>query len=79
MHANDNVVSILLGPHACIAKAFAYQEMRYVLARLVLCVDIKPVDGFNVAGFRNGVTNMRTTILEEPLMVNVKRRPGAKI
>lgn len=53
--------------------------MRYVLARLVLCMDIKPVDGFDAAGFRNGITNMRTTILEENLMVNVKRRPGAKI
>ena len=67
------------GPHACIAKAFAYQEMRYVLARLVLTMDIAPIPSFDAQAFRDGILNMRTTVLEKHLMVRVRRRPGVKI
>ncbi len=69
----DNNVS---GPHVCIAKAFAYQEMRYVLARLVLAFDITTGDSFDAKGFRDGILNTRTTILEQDLIVKAERRPG---
>ena len=59
----------------CIAKAFALQEMRYVLSRIVLAFDITPADGFDAQAFRDGILNMRTTVLEKDLHVKVKRRP----
>ncbi|KIP04469.1 hypothetical protein PHLGIDRAFT_193285 [Phlebiopsis gigantea 11061_1 CR5-6] len=73
------IASFSFGPHACIAKALAYQEMRYVLARLVLTMDISPVVAFDARAFREGILNMRTTVLEEHLMVRVHRRPGVRI
>ena len=66
----------LAGPHACIAKNLAYQEMRYVLARLLLCYNMTLPEGFDVAGYRNGILNMRTTVLTHKLLVKVERRPG---
>ena len=69
----------LIGPHVCIAKSFAYQEMRYVVARLVLALDITVADNFDPKAFRNGILNMRTTILETPLMVKVNRREGINL
>ncbi|KAJ7464565.1 cytochrome P450 [Mycena latifolia] len=35
------------GPHVCIAKSFAYQEMRYAIARLVLAYDLKLAPNFD--------------------------------
>ena len=42
-------------------------------------MDIKVADGFDAQAFRDGILNMRTTILEERLMVSVKRREGVNI
>ena len=69
----------MLGPHVCIAKAFAYQELRSVVSRLVLTMDIVQDSSFDSTGFRDGILNMRTTILEKHLLVKVKRRVGVKI
>ncbi|KAI0706338.1 cytochrome P450 [Earliella scabrosa] len=70
------LASFSFGPHACIAKNLAYQEMRYVLARLLLCYNMTLPEGFDVAGYRNGILNMRTTVLTHKLLVKVERRPG---
>lgn len=67
----------LQGPHMCIAKAFAYQQMRHVLARLVLNYDMQLPKGFDTRAYRDGILNMRTTILKHPLDVTVKRRAAA--
>ena len=48
--------------------------MRHALARLVLNMDVHPVEDFDVKAFRNGVLNMRTTILEKPFIVRVNHR-----
>lgn len=64
------------GPYVCVAKAFAYQEMRYVIARIVLALDVTLADGFDQEAFKAGILNTRTTILKQPLMVNVRRRDG---
>ncbi|GJE88938.1 cytochrome P450 [Phanerochaete sordida] len=67
------------GPHACVARQLAYMEMRHVLARLVLNLDISPVQGFDPEAFRGGIMNMRTTILEQPFMVVVRNRRGTDV
>ncbi|TFK32486.1 cytochrome P450 [Crucibulum laeve] len=67
------------GPYVCVAKAFAHQEMRYVIARIVLAYDFQLTKGFNAAAYREGILNMRTTILQEPLFVIGQRRPGVII
>lgn len=63
----------------CIAKAFAYQEMRLVVARLVLAYDMELAKGFDVKAYRDGILNMRTTILQKPLLVRAKRRAGVEL
>lgn len=74
---NKNALaSFSSGPYVCVAKAFAYQEMRYVLTRLVLTFDMRLPEGFDVEGFRWGILNMRTTMLQKRLVVHVERRNG---
>ena len=67
------------GPHWCIGQALAYQEMRLVLARLLLAFDFELPKSFDVAGFRSGILNMRTMFLEKRLHVKVTRRPGVDL
>ncbi|CCM06429.1 uncharacterized protein FIBRA_08690 [Fibroporia radiculosa] len=67
------------GPHICVAKAFAYQEMRLVVARLVLNYAIKFAKGFDIEAYREGILNMRTTILKRPLLVKATRRSTANL
>lgn len=69
-------MALYIGPHVCIARQLAYQEMRHLLARLVLTLDITPEPSFDPVAFRDGILNMRTTILEKPFRGRVKRRPG---
>ncbi|KAI0037701.1 cytochrome P450 [Auriscalpium vulgare] len=58
--ANMSVLaSFSAGNHACIAKAFAYQEMRYVIARLVLAYDMSLSDAFDIKAFRDGIMSVR--------------------
>ncbi|GJE99885.1 cytochrome P450 [Phanerochaete sordida] len=71
------LASFSSGPHVCIARALAFTEMRHVLARLVLNMDVAPAPGFDARAFREGILNMRTTILEKPFVVRVKRRADA--
>ncbi|KAI0341085.1 cytochrome P450 [Trametopsis cervina] len=70
--------SFSTGPDMCIAKTFAMQEMRLCLSRLVLTFDIALAPGFDVDEFYGGLRNMRTTLLDKPLMVKVTRRAGMK-
>jgi uncharacterized protein (UPF0262 family) len=53
--------------------------MRHVLARVVAMMDIVPAENFDAKKFRNGLMNMRTTILETNLIAKVKRRNGISI
>ncbi|KAI0809176.1 cytochrome P450 [Irpex lacteus] len=62
------------GPYVCVAKNFAMQEMRHVLARLVLQFDMELPKGFNKEAWVRGMKNMRTTIFDEPLLVKAVRR-----
>ncbi|KAF8894853.1 cytochrome P450 [Infundibulicybe gibba] len=64
------------GPHMCIGKALAYQEMRYVLARVVRTYDMHLAPKFDARKYRDGILNMRTTLLREPLLVSATRRSG---
>ncbi|KDR66920.1 hypothetical protein GALMADRAFT_106087 [Galerina marginata CBS 339.88] len=71
--------SFSTGPHACIARSLAYQEMRYAMARIALAYDMMLGPNFDVKQYRNGILNMRTTILEHPLMVTARKRKGARL
>ena len=53
--------------------------MRLALARLLLAFDFELQEGFDVAGFRAGILNMRTMFLEKGLFVRVTRRPGVDL
>ncbi|KAF8178952.1 cytochrome P450 [Pholiota molesta] len=64
------------GPHVCIAKAFAHQEMRHVVARLVMAYDMELPADFDARQYRDGILNMRTTLLLHALPVIVRRRPS---
>lgn len=65
---------LLAGPYACVAKNFAFQEMRFVIARLLLAYDLSLPKKFDIQAFRDGILNMRTTVLEKPLIVHIARR-----
>ncbi|KAF7297941.1 Protein-S-isoprenylcysteine O-methyltransferase [Mycena chlorophos] len=67
------------GAYMCVAKSFAYQELRFMLARLVLAFEFEMAPGFDAVRFRDGILNMRTTFLKHPLMVRARRRPGIVI
>ncbi|KIJ54456.1 hypothetical protein M422DRAFT_58037 [Sphaerobolus stellatus SS14] len=67
------------GPYACVAKNFAYHQMRYVLSRLVLTLDMSLPVNFDGRGFEDGFLNMRTNVLDKPLMMQVSRREGVNI
>lgn len=53
--------------------------MRLVLARLIVAYEMSLPEGFDIKGFRDGILNMRTTILEKKLYVCVGRRPGVDL
>ena len=69
----------LEGAHSCIGKVLAYHQMRLALARLMLAFDFELQDGFDIAGFRAGILNMRTMFLEKQMYVKVTRRPGVDL
>ncbi|KAJ7364505.1 cytochrome P450 [Mycena albidolilacea] len=64
------------GPYACIGKGLAYQEMRMVLARLVLTFNLELASDFDPNAFRKGILNARTTLFKVPLRMRAHRRPG---
>lgn len=49
-------------------------EIRHCLARVLLTYDMRLPDNFDIPGYRNGILNMRTTVMETPLVVYPKRR-----
>ncbi|PIL32218.1 cytochrome P450 [Ganoderma sinense ZZ0214-1] len=73
------LASFSYGAHSCIGKVLAYHQMRLALARLLLAFDFELQKGFDVAGFRSGILNMRTMFLEKELYVRVTRRPGVDL
>jgi hypothetical protein len=48
--------------------------MRYAMARLVLAYDLKLAPNFDAKKYRDGILNMRTTILKERLLVHATLR-----
>lgn len=70
---------IQTGPHFCIGKNFAYQQMRYAIARLVLTFHMEFPEDFDVASFRGGIRNMRTMFLEKELRIKFTRRTDVDI
>ncbi|KAI0750011.1 cytochrome P450 [Daedaleopsis nitida] len=73
------LASFSFGPHSCIGKALAYQQMRLALSRLILALDMELPPGFDATGFRAGILNMRTMFLEKKLYVKCSPRPGVNL
>ncbi|EIN09245.1 cytochrome P450, partial [Punctularia strigosozonata HHB-11173 SS5] len=71
--------SFSTGPYVCLGKPLAWIELRHLLARILLTYDMELPADFDIAGYRNGILNMRTTCMETPLTVHAKRRPGVDI
>jgi len=67
-----------IGPYACVAKNFAYHQMRYAVSRIVLTLDMSLPETFDRQAFEDGFLNMRTNVLDKPLIVKVSPRKGAK-
>ncbi|KAI0636241.1 cytochrome P450 [Trametes polyzona] len=67
------------GQHACLGKTLAYQQMRYVLARLILAFDMAFKPGFDVHAFREGILGMGTPHFEVPLHMTFTRRSGVHL
>lgn len=57
-------------------KPLAYNQMRYVMARLVLAYDMYFKPGFDVQAFRDGILGRGTPHFEVPLQMGFRRRPG---
>ncbi|EIN09212.1 cytochrome P450 [Punctularia strigosozonata HHB-11173 SS5] len=68
------LITFTAGTYVCPAKTFAYYEMRYVLARLLLAYDMSLPADFDAREFRERIYNRRTTGLGVPLMACAKRR-----
>ncbi len=71
-----NLCVLCAGPHARTAKNLTYQEMRMMLARLLLAYNMSLLKYFDAQAYRDGILNCRTTILTHRLFVKVKRREG---
>ncbi|KAA1466944.1 cytochrome P450 [Dentipellis sp. KUC8613] len=62
------------GPFVCVAKRFSLQEIRFVIARLVLTLDMRLPPSFDAEEFLRAVRHTRTTFFNKPLLVAVSRR-----
>ncbi|KAL0952490.1 hypothetical protein HGRIS_006753 [Hohenbuehelia grisea] len=75
--ANRNaVLAFSFGPFGCLGRAFAVEELRVGVARLMLAYDMElaPSPAFDSERFLKGVKNMRTTVFAHPLLVVATRR-----
>ncbi|OJT10972.1 Cytochrome P450 67 [Trametes pubescens] len=73
------LASFSFGPHSCPGKALAWQKLRYCLSRVVLAFDMEFQPGFDVQAFRDGILNVRTTLLEKDMFMKVSRRAGVDL
>ncbi|KAJ7485014.1 cytochrome P450 [Mycena galericulata] len=62
------IMSFSYGSFSCLGRALAIQEMRYVLSHLVLKYDWTVAPEWDRGKFEAGITNMRTSIFEYPLL-----------
>ena len=69
------MASFSFGPHVCIGKVLAMQEMRVCLAHIVTAFDLQLPNGVDDDGeFYRGLRNMRTTFFDRPLIVHANPR-----
>ena len=74
------IASFAFGPHVCIGKPLAMQEMRVCLAHLVTTFDMQlPFNKDDDGEFYRGLRNMRTSFFDKPLFVRAVRREGKVI
>ncbi|KAF7360800.1 Cytochrome P450 [Mycena venus] len=66
------VMSFSFGPYGCLGKALALQELRVVVARLVLDFHLEPATNFDAGAYSQRIRNIRTTFFPEPLLVKLK-------
>ncbi|KAI0667857.1 cytochrome P450 [Trametes maxima] len=72
------LASFSYGQHMCLGKTLALQQMRHVLARLVLTYDMAFPPGFDLAAFRAGIVAQGTMLFQRPLLFEFTRRPDVE-
>ncbi|KAJ7148936.1 cytochrome P450 [Mycena crocata] len=68
------VTTFITGPHVCPGKSFSHQQMRYLIAQLVLSFDLTLASGLKPEVFMEKFKNIRSNIFDEPLMVKAQKR-----
>ncbi|VDB83269.1 unnamed protein product [Peniophora sp. CBMAI 1063] len=68
------IMTFSYGPFGCLGKALAIQELKLLIAQLLLTYDFKFTPDFDPRAFEAGVRNLRTTLFDHPLKVQVARR-----
>ncbi|KAJ7767962.1 cytochrome P450 [Mycena maculata] len=77
---NKSVVTTFTsGPHGCPGRGFAIQQMRHVIARLVLAFDLTLSPSLSPGMFLKGFRNIRSHMFDLPLIVKVVRRRGTSL
>lgn len=61
------IMSFPFGPFGCIGGTLAIQEMRIVIARLVLSFDMHFPKSFDPVEYHQSIRNIRTTLFPSPL------------
>ncbi|KAJ7748818.1 cytochrome P450 [Mycena maculata] len=68
------IMSFSFGPYGCLGRALAMQELRVVVARLLLDFNMNFVDGIDVKAYAQGIRNIRTTFFPGPLLIRPESR-----
>ncbi|KAJ6459415.1 cytochrome P450 [Mycena vulgaris] len=72
------IMTFIAGPDGCPGRSFAMQQMRHLIARLVLAFDLTLSPRLTPEMFMKGFKNRRSNFFDEPLMVKAVRR-GRKV
>jgi cytochrome P450 len=68
------MISFSFGAFSCLGKGLVLQEMRLVLAHVLLKYNLEFAPEWDRQKFEDGIDNMRTTIFNYPLLATLKSR-----
>ncbi|EIN11080.1 cytochrome P450 [Punctularia strigosozonata HHB-11173 SS5] len=69
----NTIMSFSFGPFGCIGRNLAMQELRIVIARLLLRFQLALPEGFDPVSYAQNIKNIRTTFFPSPLHAVVVR------
>ncbi|EIN11085.1 cytochrome P450, partial [Punctularia strigosozonata HHB-11173 SS5] len=68
------LMSFSYGPFGCLGRTLAIRELQILTVYLLRSFDIRLAGSFDEQRFVRGVLNMRTTVFEYPLLVDIQQR-----